>query len=59
MKHTSFRPCATCAIPSVTKCTVGGCMQSKGKAFNASNLTAIEKEKLKEDFKANGCPYNN
>lgn len=58
MKHTSFRPCATCAIPSVTKCTVGGCMNNKGKAYKPGNLTAIEKEQLKEAFKANGCPHS-
>lgn len=58
MKKTSFRPCATCFIPSVTTCNVGGCMNNKGKAYKGS-FTAIEKAKIKADFKQNGCPYNN
>lgn len=58
MNKTSFRPCSSCAIPSITTCNVGGCMQDKGKAYKGS-ITAIEKEKIKADFEQNGCPYNN
>ena len=58
MEKTSFRPCASCAIASITTCNAGGCMNNKEKAYNGK-LTAMEKEKLIADFKQNGCPYKN
>lgn len=58
MKQTSFRPCATCPIPSITTCNAGGLMNNKGKACKVS-LTAMKKENLKTDFEKSGCPYNN
>lgn len=58
MKQTSFRPCSSCPIPSITTCNVGGCMNNKGKAFKGT-LSAMDKEKLKTNFEAKGCPYNN
>lgn len=47
MNKCNFKPCSTCYLP---------CNKAKGNKPN--NITAIEIEKQKDDFKRKGCPYD-
>ena len=47
MSKCSFKSCSTCYLP---------CNKAKGK--KPKNITAIEYEKVKEDFKREGCPFD-
>lgn len=46
MSKCNFKPCSTCYLPC-----------NKAKKEKPSNITAIEYEKKKDDFKRKGCPY--
>lgn len=55
----SFTPCNTCRIAALSLCKSTSCSNQKGRGFDASSLTAIERESIKDDYKHHGCPYKN